>query len=62
VREGRGDLDEPVVENRARNDSGKDTNPNFCFKKGGGKGWVSVQTRKKGGKKRKDMNRIDGKC
>ena len=35
MREGRGVLDEPAVENRARNDSGKGTKPNFCFKKRG---------------------------
>ncbi len=35
-REGRGGPDEPIVENRARNDSGKGTNPNFCFTKKGG--------------------------
>ncbi len=52
MRQGRGGPDEPAVENRARNDSGKGTKPKFCFKKRGGErdGLVCRQGRDEVGK------------
>jgi hypothetical protein len=52
VREGRRGPDEPAVKTERETTAGKVQNRTFASKKGGRKGWVSVQTRKKRCKKR----------